>query len=185
VTASEQLALFVLAIWSGVLTIVVILTVRQVALLSLRPSGQAVVNMDDLGPKAGMRVPAELDRFLAEYRDVQAIVLISAVCGPCRELAKDFTRLTVSNRFAFLVTGSSDDVADMVSLVPPGAVVLTDPDASRLARSLGITSTPFGVGIAGDQVSRSKFLRSIEDVETLTSEYVESSPLDAAITATR
>lgn len=97
-------ALIVFSLWLGVLTLVVILTVRQIALLTVRLSTTAIntlpittddnFSVNDDGPEVGSKIPEELISVLSELgQDRFYVLLVSSTCAPCRELAAQFVLL--------------------------------------------------------------------------------------------
>ncbi len=92
-------ALVLVCIWLGVLTLVVVLLVRQIGLLTVRLSvASQAFSLDDDGPEVGIDLPEEVTSVLPELKEGRAyLLLISAGCTPCRELVADLDG-TVSSR---------------------------------------------------------------------------------------
>lgn len=176
-------ALVAACIWMGVLTLVLVLVIRQIALLTVRLSNvnhgssqQAEgFSPEDDGPEVGSIVPDEVTAALPELENDEGLVLLmSATCMPCRELAADLggssdelPRLpTVA-----LVPGSDVTLVDaLVDLLPKDMRVVNDPDASQFADALEIKSTPFGVAVNGGRVVGKSYLHGKSDVTALAEE---------------
>src|SRR5918993_3054717 len=84
-------ALVLVCIWLGVLTLVVVLLVRQIGLLTVRLSvaGEAT-SLDNDGPEIGSSVPEDVAVVLPDQAEEHAyLLLISSTCLPCWELVSD------------------------------------------------------------------------------------------------
>lgn len=175
-------ALVVACIWMGVLTLILVLVIRQIALLTVRlsnanhmPAQQAddSFSPEDDGPQIGDDIPDEVLAALPELENDEGLVLLmSATCTPCRELATDLGRrsdeLPELPTLA-LVPGSEITLVDaLANLLPKGMRVVNDPDATQFANALEIKSTPFGVAVNGGRVVGKSYLHGKSDVTSLT-----------------
>lgn len=91
-----MVAVVVAGVWLGALTLVVILTVRQIALLTARLDHAATLapspsySLADEGPKIGSRIEETVLRWVPELAAPKAhLLLLSSTCGPCREFAAE------------------------------------------------------------------------------------------------
>jgi hypothetical protein len=153
-------ALVLAGIWLGILTLVVVLLVRQIGLLTVRLSvaGQAP-DLDNDGPEVGSNVPEEVASALPEVVDERAyVLLISASCTPCRELAAGIRQHDFEQTVVALVPGDGELADELVALLPSGVRAVRDPEARRLAGALGINSTPFAVEVERGTVTRKAYL---------------------------
>jgi hypothetical protein len=162
-------ALSLVALWLGLLTLVAILSVRQMALLtaeiSLNASGFSVLTD---GPEVGRPIPDLLGATLAESGLAKAhVVLLSANCVPCRELVVGLKTRRLPNNIVALVTGRETVAGSFVELMPKVMRVVRDPLAQQLALALQIKSTPFAVSVAEGAVTRKRYLRSAADFVAL------------------
>ena len=177
-------ALVAACIWMGVLTLVLVLVIRQIALLTVRLSNanhmpaqqmEDGFSPEDDGPQVGDDVPDEMIAVLPELENDEGLVLLmSATCMPCRELAADLGRRsdelprlpTVA-----LVPGSDVTLVDaLVDLLPKDMRVVNDPDATQFANALKIKSTPFGIAVNEGKVVGKSYLHGKSDVTTLAEE---------------
>ena len=79
-------ALVLVCIWLGVLTLVVVLLVRQVGLLTVRLSTAAqTISLDDDRPEVGSGLPEDVAELMPEDEPAY-LGIISAGCDPCRGL---------------------------------------------------------------------------------------------------
>ena len=154
-------ALVLVCIWLGVLTLVVVLLVRQIGLLTVRLSvaGQAF-SLDNDGPEVGSSLPEEVTSVVPELMEERAfLLLISSSCTPCRELVADLQgEQDFEQRIVALVPGHEDQAREMAALLPSGIRVVLDPEAARLADAIDLESTPFALEVERGMVTRKAFL---------------------------
>lgn len=144
-------ALVVTAAWLGALTVVVVLVVRQIALVTARldHAGAEPLRvygglMDD-GPALGSRVPKEVTNELPELeRGLVHLILLSATCSPCRELANGLRdEIMPANRAVIALVPGRPELADgVIELLPPSIRAVHDPLAEDLAGILGLERVP-------------------------------------------
>ena len=166
-------ALVLVCVWLGVLSLVVVLLVRQIGLLTVRLSvaGQGL-SLDDDGPEVGSEEPDEVASALSSLEGERAyVLLLSSTCAPCRELAADVGERHFDQPIVALVPGDEQMAGELASLLPSGMQAVLDPDATRLAEALRITSTPFALEVENGAVTRKAYLYSgapdlVEFVET-------------------
>jgi hypothetical protein len=150
VDALRTTALGLAGIWLGILTVVVVLVVRQIALLTARlasTDGETFLAND--GPLLDTTVPQEaLSLFPALERGRLQLLLLSGNCRPCRELAVELDRQHFQSPNTVVLASGRPELTDaLVTLLPEGTRVLRDPEASGIARALHIQSTPFAVAV--------------------------------------
>ena len=157
-------ALVLVCIWLGVLTLVVVLLVRQIGLLTVRLSvASQAFSLDNDGPEVGSSLPEEVTSVVPELMEERAfLLLISSSCTPCRELVAD---LQGEHRFeqneqkiVALVPGHEEPAREMAALLPSGIRVVLDPDAARVAEAIDLESTPFALEVERGTVARKAFL---------------------------
>ena len=151
-------ALVLVCIWLGVLTLVVVLLVRQIGLLTVRLSvADRALSVDNDGPEVGSSVPEEVA--LPDLEEERAyLLLISAGCTPCRELVADLGDRRFEQNIVALVPGSEEQASELAALLPPGIRAVLDPEATSLAESLEIQSTPFALEVERGTVTRKAYL---------------------------
>lgn len=162
-------ALLLVGLWLGALTLVAILCVRQIGLLSVRfaQAGGSFSLADD-GPAVGSVLPAEVTATVPELgRGRAQILLVAATCTPCRELAAQLGGERLPGSVVALVPGHQDLADGLVALLPPGLRVVRNPDAARLAESLHIKSTPFGLAVEDGRIVDKAYLHSAADFTKL------------------
>jgi hypothetical protein len=144
-------AILVTGAWLGVLTLVVVLLVRQIGLLTVRLdlAGPSYEPEHD-GPEVGSPIPEAVTSVLPRLRDGRAhLVLLSATCSPCRELAAELQgeRLPDAQNVIALVPGREELADGVVAMLPPGVTAVRDPEATAIAKSLQIQSVPFALQV--------------------------------------
>lgn len=183
----EVAVLVGVAIWLVILTLIIVLVVRQVGLLlvhlSLAPmtnitSPASTIALDEDGPAIGSQVPEEImNRIPTDKGSPTTIMLISAICIPCHELVKALRDHTINTPLVALVTGHAPLADDLAALLPPHAHVIHDPDAVDIANRLDIHSTPFGFVVYSREVVHKSYLRNVDNLLTLTT-YKHTTPLE-------
>ena len=153
-------ALVLVCMWLGVLTLVVVLLVRQVGLLTVRLSvaGEAT-SLDNDGPEIGSSVPEDVAVVLPDQAEEQAyLLLVSSTCTPCWELATELGEHRFEQNIVALVPGHGEKAGELAALLPSGMQVVLDPEATRLAGALQLESTPFALEIERGAVTRKAYL---------------------------
>ena len=149
-------------VWLGVLTLVVVLLVRQIGLLTVRLSvASQAFSLDNDGPEVGSSLPEEVTSVVPELMEERSyLLLISSSCTPCRELVSDLQgeQRFEEQKIVALVPGHEDQAREMAALLPSGIRVVLDPDAARVAGAIDLESTPFAVEVERGMVARKAFL---------------------------
>jgi hypothetical protein len=160
-------ALVFTALWLGSLTLVVLLLVRQIGLLTVRLDlAKRVVEPSNDGLIVGTRVPEEVMAELPELKvGLAYILLVSATCDSCRILVADLQReLPQAANLVALVPGRAELAEGLVSLLQPKIRSVRDPEATALARSLQIQSTPFVLAVEEGIVAGKAYLHRATDL---------------------
>ena len=154
-------ALVVVCIWLGVLTLVVVLLVRQIGLLTVRLSvASQAFSLDDDGPEVGSSLPEEVTSVVPELKEEERayLLLVSAGCTPCRELVADLGGHHFEQRVVALVPGRPEQAREMAELLPSDMRTVLDPQAAGLANALKLESTPFALEVERGTVTGKAFL---------------------------
>lgn len=147
-------AIVLVCAWLGVLTFVVMLLVRQVGLLTVRLSAATqAMSLDDDGPEIGSSLPEDVTEVMPEGEPAY-LLLISAGCDPCRELVAELDGHRFEQGVVALVPGRQEQAGELAALLSPGMPVVLDPEATQLAESLNLESTPFALEVEGGTVAR-------------------------------
>ena len=170
-------ALVLVCAWLGLLTFVVMLLVRQVGLLTVRLSmATQAMSLDDDGPDIGSSLPEEVAEVMPEGQTAY-LLLTSAGCEPCRELVVELDGRPFEQNVVALVPGHQPQAGELAALLPQGMPVVLDPQATELAESLELESTPFVIEVQGGTVTNKAHLH--EGASALI-EFVESGNNDSA-----
>jgi hypothetical protein len=162
-------ALILISIWLTVLTLILLLAIRQIGILTVRLSmaGEAF-SVDQDGPEIGSKIPSEVVEIAPDIETMPAhFVLLSATCNPCRELAANLNGYPFDARVIVLLAGRKELADGLASLLPPGFQVIRDPEASQVAAAFHIQSTPFVVAVANGEVIQKTYLHSKDDLIAL------------------
>ena len=147
-------ALVLVCAWLGVLTFVVVLLVRQVGLLTVRLTmATQTMSLDEDGPEIGSALPEDVAEVMPEEEPAY-LLLISAGCDPCRELVAELDGHRFEQSVVALVPGRQEQASELAGLLPPGVQTLLDPQATLLAESLDLDSTPFVLEVESGTVTR-------------------------------
>ena len=142
---SVELAVSIgLAAWVGLLTLGLVLCVRQIAVLTSRLERSSGIRLADDGLPIGMSVPSGVVDVLPP--DLSVVLLMSATCGPCRDVATELMDET-DFPLTVLLPGGTEVAEPIAGLFAPEIRVIRDPFASDIARMLDITTTPFALAI--------------------------------------
>jgi hypothetical protein len=158
------------AVWLGILTLVVVILVRQTAILAFRQErvGSSTPPADTDGLAVGLPVPPPILAAIPEARSgVTYVLLTSASCTPCRELVPKLVKVRVEEPIIALAPGRPELADSLAALFPPGIRVIRDPQASELAQELKIQQTPFAIEITAGHVTGKSYLRSPSDLRAL------------------
>lgn len=142
-------ALIAAGIWLGVLTFVVVLLVRQLALISAWAQEQAPGGSRAEGIDIGAEVPtAALDVLPAMQEGLCYVLFLDGNCQPCRELAleagrsPDFAALRDSIPIGASVRGSGAPSDEIERLLPSWVSVIRSEEADLLAKNFEVAQTP-------------------------------------------
>lgn len=165
----ETVALVVASAWMAILTLVVLLLVRQVGLIAARlEESGTMFSLADDGLPIGSKVPDEAVLLLPDLAaGVTHLVVMAASCAPCRTLVADLNAHPTEHEFVALVPGSQELAETITASLPAGAVSVLDPVAKELSNLLSVRSTPFGLEITDQVVTSKRFLTSAADLERL------------------
>lgn len=165
-------------LWLGALTMVTLALIRQTALLTIRvqrTGGQYAPAADGL--MTGREIPFEVAAALPEMAaGVTYVLLVSATCAPCRELAPQLGSIRLPERVTALVAGDGELGESLARLLPPEIRVIRDPDATQIANHLGIQSTPFVMELEGGRVTGKAYLHEATDFRRLVEARENSAP---------
>ncbi len=184
------IVLIVFGVWLAALTLVTGLTVRQIALLTLRLSMWADQNTDQMeptsvpsfwldndGPEVGSQIPVEVVKQLPELeRERIYILLLSSTCTPCRKVAIEVAkhRFDPSTSIMALVPGPEDLANALIEILPPEIHTIRNPVAVSIAQSLNIKSTPFALAIENGIVVKKAYMHRSTDFSHFVEEKVPS-----------
>jgi hypothetical protein len=165
-------ALVAVAAWLLVLTISLLATIRQIALVMVRLDTDAgtAAPVDD-GIDVNEPAPAELLPLLPEHPELPSFVLVLAgVCNPCRELAPRLDEVRTSLTLTVLVTGSHEQLVDEVAdMLPASARSVVGETASTAVSALRIRTTPFAFEFRDGRLAAKAAIRDIDHLKS----YVE------------
>jgi hypothetical protein len=176
----EVVVVALVAVWLAVLTIVVLLLVRQIGLLTVRLEHAGPrISMDDDGLDVGRPVP---EQTLAAVPELAAgrkyAVVLSASCAPCRDLAAELGRAQLDADVIVLVAGDEEFSPQLVALLD-GLDVVLDPRATEATAGLEIGTAPFAFELTDGVVTAKTYLRSVAELAALTEAVPESASAGA------
>lgn len=154
-SALELIALTLASIWLGVLSLTVLILVRQVGLLTVRlDMARQQLEPPGDGLAVGTPVPDDVLKPLPRLSEgVNYLLALSGSCDPCREFVAELHGHYLPRPVVALITGPRERSDPLISLLPPSLEVVRDPDAGSLLRTLLIQTTPFAVEISSGVVS--------------------------------
>jgi hypothetical protein len=159
--------------WLAALTVTVLATVRQVAIVMVRLDRDAgpAVPVDD-GLEVGSRVAEPVTRHIAPVPDRPSFVLVlAAVCQPCHELAGGLVDVDTSAPMVALVSGAEGSLADeLAGRLPPSVRTVTREDAGAAVGALQVSTTPFVFEIRSGKVAAKAAVRGLDHLKDFISE---------------
>lgn len=177
----EVVALMVVALWLGVLTVVVLVLVRQVAIIDVRPQLEAQSAQPEVGLLIGTKVPPDAAAALGELNGGPVFLLfLSPTCRPCIEIASEISRQSFRWPILALFAGTGDIAADFQALFPPTVHVIRDPAATSVAEGLEVRGAPFALQIENGVLTGKARLRGVEDLTGFIEAYDRSEAADIA-----
>jgi hypothetical protein len=159
-------AMILMAIWLGVLTLLLLLAIRQIGILTVRFSinGERF-SVDQDGPEIDSDLPAEVVEIVPDAESLDAsFMLLSATCNPCRDLAANLAGHPFHAKIIVLLAGRKELADGLVPMLPSDFQIIRDPEASQVAAAFHIQSTPFAVAIANGKVIQKAYLHSKDDL---------------------
>lgn len=156
----EITALVLVSAWLAILTVGIVLIVRQISLITVRLSlaGEAF-SLDDSGPEIGSRVPDEVVSLLPELNEGRTdLLLLSATCESCRGVAEDLGGYRIDSTVVALIPGRREVAQGIADLLPPGIRAVLDPEAVEMSGHLDIQSAPFAICVEDGNVSKKAHL---------------------------
>lgn len=152
------------ALWLAVLSFVLILVIRQIALVTARlDAAGSLFSVADDGLDVGNEVPEEILSRIPQLRsDLAYVLVISATCMPCRELATELSTIPYeAPRTVALLAGREELAQGLEELLPQHIEVIRDPDATELAKDgFQLQSTPFAFQVERGTITGKAYLRS-------------------------
>jgi hypothetical protein len=159
--SAELTALFLVAGWLAVLTLTVLLVVRQVAWISIRVEQRGGTRLR--GPDIGTFLPDDILPSLND--DVSYLLFVSPTCGPCLKIASELqTQELGGARLLALFAGQDGIADDFASLFPPEVEIIRDPDATAVAEALDVALTPFTLEVESRVITGKAYLRDVSDL---------------------
>jgi hypothetical protein len=168
----ETTVLVLVGLWLGALTLLVLLTVRQASLLTVRfdVALRSLRSPFDDGLAIGSDVPEGVEVLIPRMEDDGAaiyLLFLAASCESCRQIAAELGGVALRPNLVALVSGLDDEAERVAALLPSGVAVLRDPDASTVARGLRVDTRPFALGIEGHRITGKALLTGSSDLVRL------------------
>lgn len=169
------IAVVVVALWLIVVSMAVLLCVRQIGALMIRVELAGRGAGSSIAPTIGYRVSAALaQRVPILTEGPKLVVLLSTTCDPCLDLIAELRRgvgpvnLGPEDRVILLRT-EGDPAADAVTRdLEPHARVIAGSAGEDVARQLGMTTTPTAVFIVNGEVIGTGVAHHVAELDELT-----------------
>jgi hypothetical protein len=171
-------------VWLGLLTLVVVLLVRQLGVLAVKlsllidraslagyetllPLNGKPFSFSTDGPEIGSPVPSEVLAGLPQLQHGATTALFfSSTCQPCRQFAVDLQHHPEGpgqDTVALIAGADEERVEELAALLPSSLGIVRDPLATEVATALNIHSVPFGFRVEEGVVVKRTFLRNAAD----------------------
>jgi hypothetical protein len=167
VTGLELAALVTVAAWLAILSIAVLLCVRQLGVLTVgsRPvSGETQMVGDGL--EIGRRVPPDVRSVVPGLDQLKYLLFVETGCAACRQLIAELADSDIDASFVAIIQGSRR-VDELASLLPARTAVVRDPDAAQVFERMEVELTPTVLEIERGFVTGKGVLRGLYDLVSL------------------
>jgi hypothetical protein len=152
-------------VWLAVLSFLILLCIRQVTILTQRLDLMAgPPRSEDAGIAVGMPIPEAASRVVDENGKGKIVLLMSATCGPCVEVASELTDTGFDRPVTLLMPGAEKNAERLIGMIPASFDVIRDPEAKELAERLGISMTPFALGVKDGWVVGKSYVNTADDL---------------------
>lgn len=165
-SALEFVALVLTAVWLLLLTVVTLVLVRQVAILTVRlnRTGPSMDLARD-GLMIGSEIPPNVVAALPELSEgIVYLLMTSGTCAPCYEVVAEMCDMRIPQTSVALVAGPAGAASELERLFPSAVRTIRDPQASELAKSLELHSTPYVLELEDKKVTGKAFLHEAADL---------------------
>lgn len=175
-TGFDLLVVGSVATWLFILSVALLITVRQVAILNVHleranQSSQAFLEND--GPELGASISELIFSDSVDLKQTTCLLFASVTCTSCRELIVNLGNIDQLKMHTILfLIGRDDLVAPLIELVPEYIEVICDPIANQFANGLSIQSIPFGIISVDGRVQSKSYIFSIQTILQLTDRFV-------------
>lgn len=143
----EAAAVVGVAIWLSVLTVAILLLVRQLGLLTAWTERYARAGND--GIDVGVEIPAPAMELLPELESrFGYVVFLAGDCQPCREFALEASRsdelvkLRETLHITAAVSGAGIQAEEVAKMLPSWISVARNDDAELLTKTFEVETTP-------------------------------------------
>jgi hypothetical protein len=160
-SALEALALTLVAAWIGVLSVVIALLVRQVALLTKQVDPRHSLD----GLTVGRRIPRPLADLLPDSSG--SVLVLGSGCAPCLELVNDLRDVDIEHPVVAVIEGEPALAAVLAEKLPSGMRRVTGEEADRAYAALDLQTTPFIFSVDRRQIVFKTPLKGAEDFLSL------------------
>lgn len=173
--SSGIVALAAVGIWLGLLSLLLILAIRQIGLLTVRldrmlaeAAAGVPRELERDGLMIGMEVSVEVTAAVPECAGDHAyLLLLSSICTPCRAFAAELQRrrFNPEEPLVALIPGRREAADGLIAMLPAGVRTIRDPEAGELAqRHLRLTTTPSALLIEDGVVVGKAYLQTVDDL---------------------
>lgn len=155
-------AFILMSVWLGVLTLIIVLTIRQIGVMTVQLSmiGPGF-SVDKDGPEVGSSIPDVVTTALPQMNaEPTTIMLISATCTPCRTLAEDLRKYRFDSPVVTLLTGRQELADSLAETLSANTHIVRDPQATQIAEAFNIHSTPFALKVESGKVKLKTYVRT-------------------------
>ncbi|MFL5900074.1 MAG: hypothetical protein ACJ75S_02600 [Solirubrobacterales bacterium] len=149
------LAVVLISAWLGILSVVIALLVRQVALLTYRVDPDYALD----GLAVGRRIPSSISKLLPEGSG--SVLVLGVGCGACRELVDGLRGHVIDEPLVAIIEGDELLAQTLVEALPENIQTLTGQSAEHAYSALGLQTTPFMFSVEHRKILRKDVLRGL------------------------
>jgi len=164
----ELATLLIATVWLSVLSLLVILLIRQLGLVTVRLDANTF-SLEKDGPEVGSLIPAEVVEKVPRLGEggLTYVLTLGATCTPCRELVDSLRGAELDEEMIALLGGAPEVNNKIAAMLPPTFPIVQDPLAHQAASALSIQSTPFVIEVLDSVVTGRAYIRDLDELNSL------------------
>lgn len=166
-TSVQVVVIVLVAAWLALLSLAVLLLVRQLGLIVSGMSVSGALTED--GAPIGSPVPKEAKQALPRLdRELTYLMFVSGSCAACGVVLSELQERGFEDERLHVVLAGDDGATNrLAASIPPDLTVVRGPEALAITQALRVRSTPFALQLENGIVTGKAVLRGADDLQRL------------------